>query len=76
MNVIPYTMKSTSQLHLENVNNIEGDQIAMEIKQHVEDTNTEDPNEEVKQVEDTETASKEQVEETKPQPGCFRIVRS
>ncbi|KAL6573471.1 hypothetical protein OROHE_001930 [Orobanche hederae] len=42
--------------------------------EHVEDTNTEDPIEEVKQVEDINIIIEEQVEETKPQLDCYQII--
>lgn len=52
----------------------QGDNIAPKIEYHVEEAATEDSVEEDKQVEDTEIASEEQVEETKPQPNYFRTV--
>lgn len=42
--------------------------------EYVEDTNTEDPIEEVKQVEDIKIVSEDQVEEAKPQPDFFHFV--
>lgn len=59
---------------MENAIKDKGDEIAMKSEQHVEEATTEDPIDEVKQVEDTEVACEEPVEETKTQPDCFQLL--